>query len=367
MIKVKAPGRINIIGGHTDYNDGFVLPAAIDKSISFSLIKNGSEHNVTVTASKEFDTFSFDLTHFSPLSTGWYNYVMGVVKEIQKTGAKITGFDAEFSGDVPIGSGMSSSAALECSLAYGLNELFNLGLDKWQLIKISQAAEHNFVGTKCGIMDQFASVMGKKDHVMLLDCRTLEFEYIPFDLKNYQVLLLDTNVEHKLASSEYNTRRSECEDGIQVIRKTYDSVKNLRDVSPEMLQTCAINMPQNVFKRCHHIITDNQRVHQATQALKSGNLVNLGQLLYQSHVSLQKNYDVSCAELDYLVQLSLSKDYVLGSRMMGGGFGGCTINIIEQNWAEEFIEYSAENYRKQFGIDLTPHDVSIEDGASRIN
>ena len=227
-IIAQSPGRINIIGEHTDYNDGYVLPAAIDKKSTFELWKNGTLHQVNIQSKDIGNKLSFDLKAFEPLENGWENYVMGVVHELQKLGAQLEGFDGRFGGDVPIGGGMSSSAALECSLAFGLNHLFELGLDQWQLIKASQMAEHNFVGIKCGIMDQFASMMGKKNQVLLLDCRSLEYKYFPCDLGDYQLLLLNTNVSHSLASSEYNTRREECNKGVEIIKAKFPEIKNLR-------------------------------------------------------------------------------------------------------------------------------------------
>ena len=370
-IKVQSPGRINIIGEHTDYNDGFVLPAAIDKKTIFTLKKNGSNRQkngsnrqINILAISNNEVCSFDLTKFSPKSEGWFNYVMGVVKEIQNLGGTISGFDAEFIGDVPIGAGMSSSAALECSLAFGLNQLFNLGLSNWQLIRACQMAEHNFVDIKCGIMDQFASVMGKENQVMLLDCRSLEFEYFPFDLKEYQLLLLNSNVSHTLASSKYNTRRAECEEGVAILKKKFPKIKNLRDVSFAMLQQCSSIIPENIFRRCHHVVLENNRVLEAVDALVTSNFQKLGELMYQSHLSLQKDYDVSCPELDYLVQYTFDKNYILGGRMMGGGFGGCTINIIKNEKVNHFIESVSQEYRNHFGHDLTPYTVSIENGAS---
>jgi len=365
-ITARAPGRINIIGEHTDYNDGYVLPAATDKGLTVTLSLNNTDTTVNLTASDLSESFSFDLQHFRPAQGGWPNYVMGVVSELQKAGAAFSGFDAEFSSKVPIGSGMSSSAALECSFAVALNELFNLNFDQWQLIKASQMAEHNFVGIRCGIMDQFASVMGKKDHVMLLDCRSLTFEYFPLALEHYQLLLLNTNVTHSLANSAYNTRREECEAGAAILQKEYAGVENLRDVTPEQLLAVRKNMPENIFTRCHHVVTENQRVLQATQALENGDHHLLGQLMYQSHSSLTNDFAVSCPELDFLVQQTLGADFVLGSRMMGGGFGGCTINIIEQQRVEEFVESVAKKYKKQFGVALTPIVVSTGNGAQAI-
>jgi len=359
----QAPGRINIIGEHTDYNDGFVLPAAIDKKTVFYLKKNGAATEANITATQSNDTFTFDLNDFFPTTSGWYNYVMGVVSELQKLGGKIGGFDGSFEGDVPIGAGMSSSAALECGLAFGLNELFDLGFDHWQLVKASQMAEHNFVGIKCGIMDQFASMMGKKNQVMLLDCRSLEFKYFPLDLKEYQLLLLNTKVSHALANSEYNTRRSECEEGIKILQKENPNIKNLRDVSIELLLDHQPNLPEKIFRRCHHVVTENNRVLGATQALVQNDFEKLGELMYQSHYSLQNNYEVSCQELDFLVELTKDKNYVLGSRMMGGGFGGCTINLMEKKEVNHFKEMAAKAYREKFNIDLEVYEVNIENGA----
>ena len=362
-IKVKSPGRINIIGEHTDYNDGFVLPAAIDKATIVQLKKNGTASECSIIALNIGEICYFDLANLQPSTNGWENYMKGVVNELQKLGAKITGFDCEFGGNVPIGSGMSSSAALECSFAFALNELFELGFDRWQLIKVAQMAEHNFVGIKCGIMDQFASIMGKKNQVMLLDCRSLDYEYYPLELGDYQLLLLNTNVSHSLASSAYNNRRIECEKGVNIIQKKYPEVNKLRDVSIDKLCEFRNEIPATIFKRCYHVVSENKRVLKATQALKEQNYTLLGELVYQSHFSLQNDYEVSCPELDYLVQLTLNKDYILGSRMMGGGFGGCTISIIKKEMVGIFKVYAAKAYKERFGKELTPYTVSIEDGA----
>ena len=365
-IRVQSPGRINLIGEHTDYNDGFVLPAAIDKKTIMQVERNESSAQVCITASNIEESFSFDLRKFSPLNGGWPNYFMGVVNEFQKLGAELRGFNAEFEGDVPIGSGMSSSASLECSFAFALNKLFNLGFDTRQLIRISQMAEHHFVGIKCGIMDQFASMMGKKDRVILLDCRSMEYQYFPIELDDYQILLLNTNVSHTLASSEYNTRRQECETGSAILREAIPYVVNLRDVSYEQLLEYGSKMPQNIFRRCNHVISENQRVLKATRALVNRDHQLLGKLMYESHFSLQKDYEVSCPELDFLVQQTLDRPYVLGSRMMGGGFGGCTINILAKQHLEVFVEQISKSYHQQFGIELTPYTITIENGTAEL-
>lgn len=363
-IRVQSPGRINIIGEHTDYNEGFVLPAAIDKNITVDMQLNDSASTCNIKANNLNEIYTFDLNQVKPTKPGWENYVLGVVDELQQLGAKFAGFDATFAGDVPIGSGMSSSAALECSFAFALNELFDLGFDKWQLIKAAQMAEHHFVGTKCGIMDQFASVMGKKDQVMLLDCRSLEYQYFPCNLGDYQLILLNTNVSHSLASSEYNTRREECETGVKLMQNQFPDIQSLRDVSREMFEAEVASLPSKVAQRCKHIISENARVKEATEALIGGNFEKLGQLMYASHYSLQHDYEVSCPELDYLVAQTEDKDYVLGSRMMGGGFGGCTINLVRKDRLDTFQDKMAAAYRKKFELDLTPYLVSIENGTT---
>lgn len=358
----QSPGRINIIGEHTDYNEGLVLPAAIDRITTFKLRRNNTEHQVNV-KSIDFDaSYHFNLKDFHPIESGWENYVMGLVHELQKLGAQIKGFDGEFSGDVPIGSGMSSSAALECSLAIGLNALFNLSLEKWQLIKASQMAEHNFVGMKCGIMDQFASILGKESHVMLLDCRSLSYDYYPLDLQDYELLLLNTNVSHSLTDSEYNKRRQECLDGLSIIQSNQIQIQSLRDVSEEILSFNKKDLPEPIFNRCKHVVSENQRVMDAVQCLLNKNLRQLGKLMYQSHYSLKNDYEVSCPELDFLVDLTIHNDSILGSRMMGGGFGGCTLNLIEKSKKKEFLEKASMKFTTQFGHHFTPYSVTIANG-----
>ncbi len=366
-VKSKAAGRINIIGEHTDYNDGFVLPAATDKNTIFDIQLNHTASRVNVTAANLNEHFSFDLANFDPLPSGWQNYVMGVVYELQKMGAQLKGFDAHFEGNVPIGGGMSSSAALECSLAVGLNELFDLNFGKWEIIRAAQRTEHEFVGIKCGIMDQFASMMGKKDQVMLLDCRSLDFEYLPFDLVNYELLLLNTNISHSLASSEYNTRREACEQGVQILQTQFPKITALRDVDMTMLEMLRDQLPGKVYQRCKHVIKENERVLLAKQVLASKEIHKLGHLMNESHKSLQYDYEVSCPELDFLVDLALEENHVLGSRMMGGGFGGCTINIVEKSKTNIFVEKAAQRYKAHFGTDLTPYAVAIDDGALIMN
>ena len=359
-----SPGRINIIGEHTDYNDGFVLPAAIDKRTTFKLRKNSTENQVHIKSINFNTTHHFELTSFEPVQRGWENYVMGVVKELQKLEAKLEGFDGEFEGDVPIGAGMSSSAALVCSLAYGLNELFELNLDTWQLIKVSQLAEHNFVGIKCGIIDQFTSMLGKEDQVMLLDCRSLEYKYYPLDLQEYELILLNTNVSHSLVESEYNKRRQECQEAVHILHKKSPRIQSLRDLTQVQLYQSQKELSKLLHKRCKHVTSENQRVHLALKSLLNKNFNNLGRLMYQSHHSLKNDYEVSCPELDFLVEQASKNAFVLGSRMMGGGFGGCTLSIIKQDKTSEFIEQASTNYYNQFKLELSPYSVKISDGSS---
>ncbi len=363
----QAPGRINIIGEHTDYNDGYVLPGAIDKNTTVVLSRNGTMNTCNCIAKDLDEKYQFDLNTYGRLESGWQNYVMGVVKELQKLGAWINGFDCEISSTVPIGSGMSSSAALECSLAFGLNELFDLDLSPIQMIKASQMAEHNFVGIKCGIMDQFASMMGKEDQVIRLDCRTLAYEYFPLELGRYELVLLNTNVAHSLASSEYNKRRSTCEEGVEIIQTRFPKVINLRDVSVDQLSQVKTIMPPLVYNRCAHVIEENQRVLKATRAMKDNQLIELGKLIFASHYSLRDLYEVSCSELDFLVGLAEEHTDVIGARMMGGGFGGCTLNLVRSNQIESFIEQAAESYHLKFDNNLTPYRVKLSDGAGLVN
>lgn len=363
-IITQAPGRINIIGEHTDYNDGFVLPAAIDLVITQNLKTNGTNFTVNLISSNFGETFLFDLRNFKKLPSGWQNYLMGVVSEVQKAGKKLSGFDCEFGGNIPLGGGVSSSSALQVSFLLALNEAFDLNFSKIEMVKLTQRADHNFIGMMGGIMDQFSILHGKKDHVMLLDCRSLEYKYFPLELGDYQVLLLNTNVSHSLADSAYNTRREECEYGVTKLRDKGLNINSLRDIDLSDLDAHKSAFPKNVYARCQHVVNENKRTLEATQAMTEGNVKRLGELMYDSHESLTNLYKVSCPELDFLVDQAKTKDFVLGGRMMGGGFGGCTISIVEKARVNEFIDHSAKAYREKFGKDLTPLEVKVGDGAS---
>lgn len=357
-----APGRINIIGEHTDYNNGFVLPAAINRGTRFEIESNGTPDTVRLRAKNLNESVSFKISSAINLPT-WAKYLYGVLMEISKYSGQIMGFNAEFSGNVPIGSGLSSSASLECSFAIGLNELWDLKIDNWQIIKACQMAEHHYVGIKCGIMDQFASVMGKDGHVVRLDCSDLSYEYIPCDLIDYEIVLLNTNVSHELANSAYNERREQCESAVNKLKVKYPHIKSLRDVDTKMLNTSKIPLTRVEHARAQHIITENDRVLQASEALLGGHIKTLGKLMYQSHESLSTQYEVSCPELDYLVYLSKDNTNVIGSRMMGGGFGGCTINLVKKGHTVNFIEQLAELYNNKFNISLNAYQLAIGNGA----
>lgn len=364
IVKVRAPGRINIIGEHTDYNGGFVLPAAIDKCQHLTLRLNGT-NTINVGDVAVGDSFSFDLMNFERSDTRlWSNYLMGVVSELQKRGHSLEGFDAEFNGTVPIGAGMSSSAALECSFAFGLNELFDLGLSRQDLARMCQMSGHNFVGIKCGIMDQFTSLLGKKDHAIFLNCGDLSFDHVPIDLMDCSWVLLNTNVSHTLAASAYNDRVEECQSGVELLKRHFEQINGLSDVSVEDVNKYKTEFDDLIFKRCHHVVSENQRVVNAVEAMRNGKLETLGKLMYESHHSLSDDYQVSCEELDFLVDRTKDDAAVLGSRMMGGGFGGCTINLVRSSYVDRFVENMSRAYRAKFEIDLTPYQVIIEDGAS---
>jgi len=362
-----APGRINIIGEHTDYNGGFVLPAAIDKLATAKVSRNGNPTKCSFYSQNLNERFEFDLLNLQPSSKAWHNYALGVVNELKKLGARLTGFHADIYSDVPIGGGISSSAALECCIAYGLNELFSLGFDEWQIIKACQMAEHHYVGIKCGIMDQFTSVMGKENHVILLDCKSLEYEYYPLDLLGYQLLLLDTNVSHELANSAYNKRREYCESGLKYFQQVDDTISSLRDVDLQLLDQHQAKLDPEIYAKCKHVIKENTRVLEATRALQCNHLEYLGQLMYDSHESLQYDYSVSCGELDFLVEQTKEKTCVLGSRMMGGGFGGSTINLIKNENIEYFIDKISKKYIDQFAKELNVLHVKIGNGAHYLN
>lgn len=359
-----APGRINLIGEHTDYNGSFVFPGAVDKGITAAIRLNGT--NKVRAYALDLDEYSeFGFNEEDIPKEGWAKYIFGVCREIIKRGGKIEGFDTVFSGNVPLGAGMSSSAALECTYAYALNDMLNLGIDKFELAKIGQATEHNYVGVKCGIMDQFISLFGKKGHLVRLDCKTMEYEYFPFDPQGYRLVLLDTQVKHELASSAYNKRRESCERVVAAIRKNHPEVEFLRDANMDMLNEVKNDISEEDYKRAKYVIEETQRVLDVSEALKKGDYETVGKKMYETHEGMSKLYEVSCEELDFLNDIA-KKCGVTGSRVMGGGFGGCTINLVKDELHDKFIEDAKAQFKTKYGYEPKVYDVVISDGARKL-
>ncbi|HEY8960428.1 galactokinase [Chitinophaga sp.] len=364
-LMVVSPGRINLIGEHTDYNDGFVLPAAIDKKIVYAIALNNTRQcNVHAVFNNE--TVSFQLNDVKP-TPGWINYLMGIVYQLQERGLEVQGFDCVLAGDIPVGAGMSSSAAVEGGLVAALDHIFKYGLDRMEMALIGQKAEHTFPGVKCGIMDQFANLHGKKDQVMRLDCRSLEFEYFPFSFPDYKIVLCNSMVHHSLASSEYNVRRQQCEEGVKAIQANHPAVKSLRDADMNMLNEVRAQLPDKVYDRCNYVIAEIQRVQDATALLKKGDLQQFGELMYATHEGLSKLYEVSCPELDFLVSLARERTEVAGARVMGGGFGGCTINLVKADKVDEYVSFIKSKYQDQYGKEPEVYVTVIEEGVSVID
>lgn len=360
-----APGRINIIGEHTDYNNGFVLPGAIDKTIDL-VIKINHNSNVINIIANDLNEEECITKETTECKYHWCKYILGVVCELTKLGFKIPGFDCVFGGDIPVGSGLSSSAALESVLGLALNELLDLQLSRFQLAKVGQMAEHNYVGVKCGIMDQFASLFGEEGKLVRLDCQSMDYELIPFNPEKYSIVLIDTKVSHNLASSEYNKRRASCEEGVAIIASKYKDVKSLRNVSFYMLEEFIDAMNIETYKRCLYVVDEIDRLQKACEALKVDDFIRLGRLMFETHDGLQLLYEVSCKELDFLVHTAIRFEGAIGSRMMGGGFGGCTISLVEAEKEIEFIEHSIAKFKTEFGYLPIVHKVKISNGASRI-
>ena len=361
----RAPGRINFIGEHTDYNNGFVLPAAIDKYIYVALERRADDiiHLISVDLQQEYST---SLAALKTAPEVWPNYVLGVVAQLLKAGCTITGFNAIITGDIPPGAGLSSSAALECAAIIALNSQFKLELSPVDMVKMAQQAEHDFVGVKCGIMDQYASMFGKAGHAIKLDCSNLAYEYIPVQMEGVKILLFDTQVKHALASSEYNKRREECENGVAIIQSKYPPVKSLRDATMVMVENCLNDQDKNIYHRCKYVVAENQRLLDACVDLKNRNIEAFGEKMFTTHNGLSKLYDVSCPELDFLVACAASAPGILGARMMGGGFGGCTINLVKEAQCKEITEKIAGQYFSAFGKQMEYYEANTSDGASLV-
>jgi len=360
---VLSPGRINIIGEHIDYNDGYVLPAAINKIVCFAFEINNS-NTATIQAIDMNESVLIDITKEEIVSdVVWTNYLRGVLFQLKLKGYKIGGFNCAFSSNIPIGSGLSSSAALECGFLFGINELFNLGIKSIDIALMGQSAEH-WVGINCGIMDQFSSVMGLENKVIKIDCRTLDYTYHDADFVGYSLILFDSNVKHSLFTSEYNNRRIECDEGLRIINDNYPEINSFRDCNEELLIGLKSKMTDNVFRRSLYAVKEIKRVIQACAALDKGDIKTLGKLMFETHDGLSKDYEVSCAELDYLVDLAKAEEDVIGSRLMGGGFGGCTITLVKKGRENAIKEKFTKLYADHFNIELKIYDVKVSNGTS---
>lgn len=365
-IVVRAPGRINLIGEHTDYNVGFVLPAAIDKAIYYAVSKR-EDRQVKLFSYDLDDAYEFSLDTLNKSDKGWANFLIGMIAEMGKRGAQIPlGVNVVFGGDVPFGGGLSSSAAIESGIGFALNQLYNLGLANIDLALAAQQAEHNFAGVNCGIMDMFASIHGKDKAVIKLDCRDLSYEYFPFETTEYAIVLCNSGVKHNLGDTEYNKRRAECEEGIGILQMAYPQVNSLRDATIPMLRSQADKLPEIVYNRCRYIIEEISRVEQACIDLLNNDFIAFGQKMYDTHHGLSELYEVSCAELDFLVDRTVDNEAVVGSRMMGGGFGGCTINLVKKEAVDAFLADMEKAYEAHFGQKLVSYRMAITNGVGEV-
>ena len=359
-----SPGRINLIGEHVDYNDGFVMPAAIDKGIYYAVAANNS--NELHFYAMDFDEWLTIAVADIKKMNNWKNYVLSVVNEFLLLGHDVKGFDCVFAGDIPRGSGMSSSAAVEGGLAFALNEMLNAGLNRVQLALLCQRAEHNFPHVNCGIMDQFANMMGRQDEVLLLDCKTMEHQYFPLHLQGYKIVLINSKVHHTLVSGEYNIRRQRCEEGLAILKNQLN-IQSFRDITRvEDLMQYKSGMTEKVFNCCLYVIEEIARAKKAAGLLQQDNLIEFGKLMYATHKGLSKLYEVSCEELDFLVDLAKKDSLVIGARLMGGGFGGCTINIVKEEAINQFIETTSKAYLRQFDIVAEAYIVATADGTRKL-
>jgi galactokinase len=362
-IVVHSPGRVNLIGEHTDYNEGFVLPASVDKAITFVVAprSDGQFHFCAADLNAEF---SARVDAIAPSELGWPNYLLGVIAEMKGMGFALSGCDVAFGGDIPIGAGMSSSAAVECGFAFALNHIFRLGLSKMELVKLGQRSENNFVGVKCGIMDQFVNIFGEPRKVLKIDCRTLQYEHFPFERTDLAIVLCETESKRSLASSEYNIRRQQCERGVAVLQKHNSDIKSLRDVTFGLLEAHRHEMEPVVYQRCAYVVRENERVLNACEDLRKNDYRSFGRRMYQSHAGLRSEYEVSSPDLDRLVDVASRMSGVFGARMMGAGFGGCTINLVEQEHLASFVGTMKELYHGGTGNSNNVYVTRIESGTT---
>ena len=363
----RAPGRVNLIGEHTDYNDGFVLPVALNYQTTVAAVRRDDE--VIEVYSVNYDELkSFDFNDVPRKVTGeWVNYVEGIGRVLRERGYAIGGANLLIDSNVPVGAGLSSSAAIEIAVGLALTEIYDCRIEKLQLALAGQRAEHEYVGTKSGIMDQFVVTFGRAEHALLIDCRALSAEEISLNLDDAELVVCNSGVRHELASSEYNVRRAECEKGVEILREHLPNIQALRDVGIEDFERSADNLPEVIRRRCRHVITENARTLEAAEAFKTCDLMCAGRLMSQSHASLRDDYEVSCAELDTLVALAENHKGVYGARMTGGGFGGCTINLVRREQSDAFVEYIGREYERQTGRHVDIFRVRAGDGAFEIS
>lgn len=343
-----------------------MLPAAIDKAIYFAVAPR-VDREIHLYAIDLDEHYEGNIDFLTPSEKQWPDFILGSLQQLQLAGYPVHGFNGVIGGNVPLGAGLSSSAAVECAALCAFAEIFKIDIDKLELVRLAQKAENVFVGVQCGIMDQFASVFGKKEHAIKLDCRSLEYEYVPLKLGAVDILLFDSNVKHSLALSAYNKRREECEQGVALIQKKYPSVKSLRDATPAMVDEIVKDMDEIIYRRCSFIVREIQRVLDACIDLKEGNLQALGEKMFETHDGLSKDYEVSCEELDFLVYYVKTKTGVIGARMMGGGFGGCSINLVQSREREKLTNDVALAYKKEYGLDLKVYNVKIENGTEIVS
>lgn len=365
---VRAPGRINLIGEHTDYNGGFVFPAAVGHEVQFALGKSGSEDQCGLYALDLKARHDFKLSEMTPLPpNSWENYLIGVASEIQATGRSIHGFNLVFTGNVPRGAGMSSSAAVECGTCFGLSKLFDLNIPKVEMAQIAQLAEHHYAGVMCGIMDQFASVLGKANYAFRLDCESLDYDYFPFQLQDYALVLCNSNVTHNLADSGYNERRQQCEEGVNILKEHIPGLTSLRHASLEQLFVLQSELPELIFRRCKYVLEENARVNAFAKALQRADIQHAGELMKQSQRGMQNEYEITCPEIDFMAEFANARPETLGARMTGGGFGGCTINLVQRGSEQSFIDELDQAYQKKFKKSITPIPITVADGVSLLS
>ena len=363
-VQYASAGRVNLIGEHTDYNGGYVFPGAIDCGIIAEIKVNGTDR-VRAFSLDYNEEVTFGLNEEDKPSQAWACYIFGVCRETVKRGGKVAGFDTVFAGDVPLGAGLSSSAALESTFAFAIEDINKNGIDRFELAKIGQMTEHHYCGVNCGIMDQFASCFGKQGSLIRLNCKTMEYKYFPFNPQGYKLVLIDSCVKHELASSAYNKRRQSCENAAAHIRKNHPEIEFLSDCNRLWLDEVRSEIPEEDFLRAEYVIGEVQRVLDVCDALERGDYETVGEMMYQTHFGLSKLYEVSCEELDFLNKLARKMD-VTGSRVMGGGFGGCTINLVKDELYQSFIDAAREQFAARFGHDPKIYDVVISDGARRL-